>query len=157
MISIREKAEHQVRSARIANRLLVIQRHLEDFFEVDCRRVGNNRPRSKDKKYGNVLYLGLVLVTYRKMYGNEVYPTPYTVYAEVLGRNRTTGYHWLRLARNQLDVYPKLQAKYKQFLNDKLPSITRDAKTLDAKKNGGFVTVCLKIDEKKFDQSQQIH
>jgi hypothetical protein len=121
---------------KVFNRLLIIQSHVEDYYQVDCLREGNDRPTSKNKKYTNVLYLGMVLITYTKMFGRLQAPTAYTAYAQLCNRERTTAHHWMRLTRNMLDIYPKMKDEYQKFVDENYLNIYKKY-TLDEKKMEG--------------------
>ena len=114
-----KKTEKLQTKVRVFNRLLIIQHHVEDFYGVDCWRLGSDRPESTNKKYTNVLYLGTVLLTYTRLFGRLQAPTAYTAYAQLCNRERTTAHHWLKLAKNLLHVYPKKRDEFERFVDER--------------------------------------
>lgn len=155
MIDEQKRIEYHLNMVRAANRLLVIQSHLEDYYGVDCWKVGSDRPESKDKNYTNVLYLGLVVVAYGRLFGDRHNGLAYRTYSELCGRERTTGYHWMKRAKESLDVYPKQKDEFDKFIDERWLAINKDCKSQHKTMRGGYVKLAMQIDKEMFAKDKK--
>lgn len=155
MISEQERIKHYLKMLKAANRLLVIQSHVEDYYGVDCRKIGCDRRESKDKNYTNVLYMGLVVVAYGRLFGDRHTSTAYRAYSELCNRERTTGYHWMKRAKDSLDVYPKLKDKFDEFIDQRWLVIHNECKSQEKKLRGGYVKLVMQIDQNEFAKEKK--
>jgi len=128
-----------------AKRLLTIESFISGHYNLNLRELGN-----KNMKYVNTFHLGLVLVTYKKLFGNQVRPVPYVVYATLLDRERTSALHWMSKAADIISVYRPDKEEYTRFLNANKDDMIDACSTNESLCKSGYIKIIENIDEQKF-------
>jgi len=132
----------QLETLNTAKRLLTIESYIEEHFQVDVK-------KRKNQKYNNTYYLGLVLITYKKLFGDQRRPVPQTVYSKLMHRNRSTAISWERRANEYLDVYKTRQEMYKCFLEEHSKNIYDDCNTNGKLSTTGYIKIISDISKEQ--------
>jgi len=127
-----------------AKRLLTIHSYIEKYYNINLHETG-----PLDGKYRKSFHLGLVLMTYDNLFGFQVHPRPYAVYARLMDRDRSSGHHWYRRAEGYLDVYRPVREEYETFLKENEEDILKDCKESLEMKGPNYIKVIRQVDEKK--------
>lgn len=128
-----------------AKRLLTIESFISGHYNLNLRELGN-----KNMKYMNTFHLGLVLVTYKKLFGDQVRPVPYVVYATLLDRERTSALHWMRVASDCVSIYQQEKDEYVRFFNANKDDMIAACSTNESLCKSGYIKIIENIDEQKF-------
>lgn len=152
---MKEEIEYNLNKVHIAKRLLTIESYINGYYGCNTRELGK-----KSKKYVNTEYLGLIPIVYKRLFGPEVIPVPYSILSIMLGRERTTGYSWERKAQGFLDIYPSKRMMFDSFLESNKDDILNDCIVNKRLLSNYFVQVIStfpseKLQPKKIAQQQQ--
>lgn len=133
-------------------RILTIESYVSAYYGVNTRELGE-----KNGKYVNVFHLGLVLVTYESMFGEQTQPIPYSVYGMILNRERTSARAWLMKTKGYLDVYKKKKEEYERFLRNNIDDMMQDCNTNNSLSHSGYIKIVSNISEEQLAQLQPAH
>ena len=118
----------------VAKRLLTIESYICSYYQCDTR-------EQITKKLVHSEELGLVIVTYNRIFGRHTIPMPYHILAMILDRNRTTALNWEKKAYGYLDVYKEKKEKFDKFLSENTEDIIKDCRTNESLRGGMYVRV----------------